>query len=123
MVAIGKGVGNGYPVSVTAINNRTIKRIGKTNTFLYSKSHQNDPLAIIGCNDLIKYWTENNYIMENELHNKPMKLTVFLHGICTVLRSEANPTPTLRFAMGQAGNLFGRYTLKIGKSGNCYIVD
>lgn len=44
MVAIGKGVGNGYPVSVAAINKNTIKELG-IKPFKYSQSHQNDPLG------------------------------------------------------------------------------
>jgi len=37
-----------------------------------------------------------------------MKLTVFWHRICSPLRYDANPTPTLRSATGQAGKLSGR---------------
>lgn len=44
MIAIGKGIGNGYPVSVAAIHKNTIKQLG-INPFKYSQSHQNDPLG------------------------------------------------------------------------------
>ena len=44
MIAIGKGIGNGYPVSVAAINKNTIKELG-ANPFKYAQSHQNDPLG------------------------------------------------------------------------------
>ncbi len=44
MIAMGKGVGNGYPVSVAAINKNTIKELS-TNPFKYAQSHQNDPLG------------------------------------------------------------------------------
>jgi len=43
MVAIGKGIGNGYPVSVTAINEETMSEL-ENKPFKYSQSHQNDPL-------------------------------------------------------------------------------
>lgn len=44
IVAIGKGVGNGYPVSITVISN-SIARILKSKQYLYFQSHQNDPLG------------------------------------------------------------------------------
>lgn len=44
MIAIGKGVGNGYPVSVAVINKNTIKELDIT-PFKYAQSHQNDPLG------------------------------------------------------------------------------
>lgn len=44
MVAIGKGIGNGYPVSVSALSARIVKLL-EVNPFHYSQSHQNDPLG------------------------------------------------------------------------------
>ncbi len=44
MVAIGKGIGNGYPVSVAALSNRVSGLLEKE-AFLYAQSHQNDPLG------------------------------------------------------------------------------
>ena len=44
MVAIGKGIGNGYPVSVAAISGRASGLLEKHH-FHYSQSHQNDPLG------------------------------------------------------------------------------
>jgi len=44
MVAIGKGIGNGYPVSVAAINHKTMQELAKK-PFKYAQSHQNDPLG------------------------------------------------------------------------------
>jgi acetylornithine aminotransferase len=43
-VAIGKGIGNGYPVSVAAFTGRIFGRLGATPP-RYSQSHQNDPLG------------------------------------------------------------------------------
>lgn len=50
LVAIGKGIGNGYPVSVAAISRRIIKlkriiELIRNDQFHYSQSHQNDPLG------------------------------------------------------------------------------
>ncbi len=44
IIAIGKGVGNGYPVSIAVISEAVAKKLAKSN-FLYSQSHQNDPLG------------------------------------------------------------------------------
>jgi acetylornithine aminotransferase len=44
IVAMGKGVGNGYPVSVTAVNER-VGKILSDNPIKYAQSHQNDPLG------------------------------------------------------------------------------
>jgi acetylornithine aminotransferase len=43
-VAIGKGLGNGYPVSALAVGRRTIAELADE-TFKYMQSHQNDPLG------------------------------------------------------------------------------
>lgn len=44
IIAMGKGVGNGYPVSITAFNERAGK-ILETIPIIYAQSHQNDPLG------------------------------------------------------------------------------
>lgn len=44
LVAIGKGLGNGYPVSALAINRETAGVLDG-GTFKYMQSHQNDPLG------------------------------------------------------------------------------
>jgi acetylornithine/N-succinyldiaminopimelate aminotransferase len=44
LVAIGKGIGNGYPVSVTAIHPTVIDELERL-PFKYAQSHQNDPLG------------------------------------------------------------------------------
>ena len=43
-VAMGKGIGNGYPVSVAAFSPGLVKRLGDR-PVLYAQSHQNDPLG------------------------------------------------------------------------------
>ena len=52
IVAIGKGIGNGYPVSVTVINEQTVREL-KKDTFRYMQSHQNDPLGAAVVNEVI----------------------------------------------------------------------
>jgi acetylornithine/N-succinyldiaminopimelate aminotransferase len=44
IVAMGKGIGNGFPASVTAISKDVAQRLSDT-SFLYAQSHQNDPLG------------------------------------------------------------------------------
>jgi acetylornithine aminotransferase len=44
IVAMGKGIGNGYPVSVTAFAPRVAERLRET-PLGYAQSHQNDPVA------------------------------------------------------------------------------
>ncbi len=68
MVAIGKGIGNGYPVSVTAINSQTIKELEKT-TFKYSQSHQNDPLGAAIVNEVIKIIKDNDLISKAKINS------------------------------------------------------
>ena len=44
LVAIGKGLGNGYPVSALAVNRETAGQL-QDGSFRYQQSHQNDPLG------------------------------------------------------------------------------
>lgn len=44
MIAMGKGIGNGYPVSVAAIDEKTCAEL-EEHPFKYAQSHQNDPLG------------------------------------------------------------------------------
>ncbi len=52
MIATGKGIGNGYPVSVAAISARAAGLLEKSH-FHYSQSHQNDPLGATVVNEVI----------------------------------------------------------------------
>ena len=61
MIAIGKGIGNGYPVSVAVINKTTIEELEKK-SFKYSQSHQNDPLGAAVVREVIQIIESNNLI-------------------------------------------------------------
>ena len=61
IVAMGKGIGNGYPVSITAISDKVAKRLENTG-FIYSQSHQNDPLGAVVASEVIKIITDDNLL-------------------------------------------------------------
>jgi len=65
MIAIGKGVGNGYPVSITAINHQTVDQLERS-TFKYNQSHQNDPLGAAIVKEVLKVIKEDDLISKAE---------------------------------------------------------
>ncbi|MBI9038301.1 MAG: aspartate aminotransferase family protein [Bacteroidales bacterium] len=70
IVAIGKGVGNGYPISITAIS-KTIAELLKNKQFLYSQSHQNDPLGASVANEVIQTIADDKLVERSKkLGNK-----------------------------------------------------
>jgi len=75
IVSLGKGVGNGYPVSVIAMT-KSVADIAEKAGFRYAQSHQDDPLGCAVINEVIDVIKSNNYIersaqmgriLENEL--------------------------------------------------------
>ncbi len=71
IIAIGKGVGNGYPVSVAAIS-KNVAKLLKDKQFLYSQSHQNDPLGALIAKEVI------DTISDEKLLEKSEKLGKFI---------------------------------------------
>lgn len=69
MVAIGKGVGNGYPVSIALLDNETADQAEKTG-FKYYQSHQNDPLGAAIANEVIHTIREEGLISKAETKGK-----------------------------------------------------
>jgi len=53
VVALGKGIGNGYPVSVTAVGSGAAERLGSRPVH-YAQSHQNDPLGAAVAREVIR---------------------------------------------------------------------
>jgi acetylornithine aminotransferase len=53
IVAIGKGVGNGYPVSATTFRPGVVERLGGE-PMKYAQSHQNDPLGAAVAREVIR---------------------------------------------------------------------
>jgi len=52
LIVVGKGIGNGYPVSAVAMNRETRLQLEATD-FKYMQSHQNDPLGAAVVNEVI----------------------------------------------------------------------
>ncbi len=65
MVAIGKGIGNGYPVSVAAISRGTVDEL-YAKPFKYAQSHQNDPMGAAVVQAVMQEIEENGLIAEAE---------------------------------------------------------
>ncbi len=61
LIAIGKGIGNGYPVSVAAINAATVSEL-EMKPFKYAQSHQNDPLGAAVVREVIREIEDNDLI-------------------------------------------------------------
>lgn len=74
IIAAGKGIGNGYPVSAVIMNGRTVRNAGKSD-FHFAQSHQNDPM---GCSVIYEVLTkieredllDNAVNMGNHLRNR-----------------------------------------------------
>ncbi len=61
LVCIGKGLGNGYPVSTLAINKKIAAEL-EGGTFKYMQSHQNDPLGAAVANEVIAAFIDEQLI-------------------------------------------------------------
>lgn len=61
IVALGKGIGNGYPVSVTAVAPEAARRLGPR-PIHYAQSHQNDPLGAAVVREVIRVVRKENLV-------------------------------------------------------------
>jgi acetylornithine aminotransferase len=64
IVSMGKGLGNGYPVSAIAMRPEIIERLSEIG-FYYFQSHQNDPLGCAAARAVITTLQEHNTIEES----------------------------------------------------------
>ena len=78
IIAIGKGLGNGYPVSAVVMKNEIGKEVEKS-TFRYVQSHQNDPLGCTIANEVIKIMKEDDLV--NRSHELGSKFIGYLEEI------------------------------------------
>lgn len=58
---MGKGIGNGYPVSVTALGPAVIDRLGDK-PIHYAQSHQNDPLGAAVAREVVRVIEDEDLI-------------------------------------------------------------
>ena len=63
IVAMGKGIGNGYPVSAVVISGK-LARVLETSPYIYSQSHQNDALGARVAATVIRT-IETNRLIDN----------------------------------------------------------
>ncbi|MCP4433712.1 MAG: aminotransferase class III-fold pyridoxal phosphate-dependent enzyme [Gammaproteobacteria bacterium] len=69
MISIGKGIGNGYPVSVAVLSSALVKEL-EEKPFKYSQSHQNDPLGAAVVREVIQVIDDDNLVSEAEKKGK-----------------------------------------------------
>ncbi len=62
IVALGKGIGNGFPVSVTAMTQKIHERLKNVKSFKFGHSHQNDPLGAVVAREVVKIVNEEKLI-------------------------------------------------------------
>ncbi|MBC8442400.1 MAG: aminotransferase class III-fold pyridoxal phosphate-dependent enzyme [Deltaproteobacteria bacterium] len=82
MIALGKGIGNGYPVSAAVFSESVISEL---HTFKYSQSHQNDPMGAAVANEVI-----NTIIDDGLIEDAARKGEIFLSQLKTLERSKIN---------------------------------
>jgi acetylornithine/N-succinyldiaminopimelate aminotransferase len=65
MIAVGKGIGNGYPVSAALLTQGIANELQKS-TFEYMQGHQNDPLGAAVVREAIQVIRDDDLISEAE---------------------------------------------------------
>jgi acetylornithine aminotransferase len=65
LIACGKGLGNGYPVSAVGISEEVATLLKQTN-FTYAQSHQNDPLGCAVAKEVITIMNDD-FLLEKSL--------------------------------------------------------
>jgi acetylornithine aminotransferase len=71
IIAVGKGLGNGYPISAVAIKKHVAEKL-EQKKFYYVQSHQNNPLGCVIASEVIKI------IKEHKLVSRSHKLGLIL---------------------------------------------
>lgn len=100
IVAMGKGIGNGYPVSVTAVSKNIADQL-KHKGFHYSQSHQNDPLGAFVAAEVI------DIIAEGALCDEAREKGYYLFGKLTEMQEEF---PLIREVRGRGLMLAVEFT-------------
>lgn len=82
IVALGKGLGNGYPVSAVAMK-RDIAKSLEASGFQYAQSHQNDPLGCAVAREVITVMHEENWVEIGALKGQ-----YFLQGLKKLIETQ-----------------------------------
>ena len=72
IVAMGKGIANGYPVSVVAFDDEIAEQL-RTEGFRHSQSHQNDALGCAVISSVIKILEDNDLIKKSSINGQYIK--------------------------------------------------
>ena len=89
IVVLGKGIGNGYPVSVTALGAQAIRRLDGE-PVPYAQSHQNDPLGAAVVSAVVRV------IQEDRLIERGREMAALLATGLAKLRSQSRIFKDLR---------------------------
>ncbi|MCP4960801.1 MAG: aminotransferase class III-fold pyridoxal phosphate-dependent enzyme, partial [Actinomycetia bacterium] len=100
LIVIGKGIGNGYPVSAVVMNGETAGELAATD-FKYMQSHQNDPLGAAVAKEVIAT-IRDEALIERSAANGPRFLEA-LEGLLTHEAVLAVRGRGLMFAIDLAG--------------------
>lgn len=71
-IAVGKGVGTGYPVSIALINEESAGQL-EEKPFHYSQSHQNDPLGAAIIHGVVRTIEKNDLIAKALRHGTSLR--------------------------------------------------
>jgi acetylornithine/N-succinyldiaminopimelate aminotransferase len=72
IVAMGKGIANGYPASVVAFDDEIAEQL-RTDGFRHSQSHQNDALGCVVISSVIKIVEDNDLIKKSNINGQYIK--------------------------------------------------
>jgi len=72
MIAIGKGIGNGYPVSVSVLSRALVEK-AQSMGFKYAQSHQNDPMGAAVAAQVIRTITDNKLLKSAETKGRQLR--------------------------------------------------
>ena len=75
IVSLGKGLGNGYPVSAVAMKRNVGEKLEESG-FRYAQSHQNDPMGCSITREVIAIFQEENWVQKGNEKGK-----CFLEGL------------------------------------------
>lgn len=89
IVALGKGIGNGYPVSVCALAKRTLELLGER-PVPWAQSHQNDPLGAAVAREVVRT------IRDEELIERSKGIAEQLHTGLQTIRTRTGVVTEIR---------------------------